>query len=525
MGFWAYIFGAMKRIDGLIKMLFGPGMAKWYILFFVVYYSAISLVNHYMFRTSSDPLGIYTNAIYDYAHFRPNDCTLLSPLNAKLEDAFFDNKLSDHFTTTQFLFAPFYKVFGTYTLLLFQLLAILIGGWGVFKYFKEFSKNVPLATMAMVHFFWVFGIHSALAFDYHDNVVGAMIIPWLFYFMRKEKWLAFGLTWVLIISCKENLSILLAGIFGVFVLFPLKKNMGQRLAAGLTTLASLAYFLVVTKWVMPSLANEGRETYLHFNYGALGESYGDAISFAITHPWETFKMLFVNHTGSRFGDGIKTELYIILALSGGFAWFLKPRWLLMAIPIIAQKVLNDQMLKWGINYHYNIELVPLLTFGLFEWLSTKEWSINWSRIAFACVFLTMGTTVVKYVGRTAKWYDPYRQNPFSPTHYSREFNVRELSNALDEHIPDDEKVVVSAHFNIVPHIPFRETIFEFPTVLNADYVAVLTGVGTYPLKSQSALLEELDKYRNSPDWKTVYDKNSTVILKRVTPYSILSNPQ
>ena len=146
------------------ETVFKPKNAKWILLFFGVFYGLITFVNHYQFRTSSDPLGIYTNAIYDYAHFRANDCKLLTPLNAELETPFFDNKLSDHFTPIQFVIAPFYHLFGTYTLLIFQWIAILLGGWGVFKFFNEYGKSQWMGGLAMFHYFAFFAFHSALAF-------------------------------------------------------------------------------------------------------------------------------------------------------------------------------------------------------------------------------------------------------------------------------------------------------------------------------------------------------------------------
>lgn len=505
-----------QKIDSILcraERFFTRLGAKRILLFFAIYFGLISFVNHYFFRTSSDPLGIYTNAIYDYAHFRANDCKLLTPLNAQLETPFFDNKLSDHFNLIQFLFAPFYLVFGSYTLLIFQWLIILLGGWGVFRFFSDFGYSKYLGPLAMLHYFVFFGFHSALAFDYHDNVIGASAVPWLFYFLRKGRVAWFSVVLVLAVACKENIPVFLFFIFGVLALKPFEKSTKQRLMAVVASVFCIAYFLVVTKVVMPSLANEGRDSYLHFHYSALGESYGDAIKFALTHPWETFKMFFVNHTGSNFGNGIKFELYLVLALSGGVAWFFKPRWLLMAIPIIAQKVLNDQILKWGINYHYNAELVAIATFGLFDVLSGLEWKTWGRRLAFIAVLSTGVITLVKYGARTAKWYDPHRQNVLSPTHYKRDFDVKELYRALDQ-IPKDENTSVSAHFALVPHVAFRKTLYEFPVVEDADYIAVLIGEGTYPLRSDEAFADSVAVYQQSMEWETVYEGNKTVILKR-----------
>jgi len=161
-------------------------------------------------------------------------------------------------------------------------------------------------------------------------------------------------------------------------------------------------------------------------------------------------------------------------------------------------------------------LVAICTFGLFSWIAgLRESKIQNLRfkVAFIIVLSTLSITLIKYKSRTAKWYDPYRQNVFSPKHYKRNFDVRELYNAL-ELIPKNEEIKVSAHFSFVPHIAFRKTLYEFPIVEDADYIAVLLGEGTYPLRTEEAFLDSVKLYKNSPKWQTVYDENSTVILRR-----------
>lgn len=507
-----------KNINSFLAIteaFFNPKIAKWILLFFAVFYGLITFVNHYQFRTSSLDLGIYNNAIFDYAHLRVNDCSLLTPINSELKTPYFDNKFSDHFNPIQFLFAPFYYVFGSYTLLVFQWLIILIGGWGVFKFFNDYGDKAWMGSLAMLHYFGFFAFHSALAFDYHDNVLGASALPWLFYFLRRQSLKAFATIFILTLLCKENISIFMFFIFGALAIKPFDKSKTQRAFAISASTFSIFYFLIITKFVMPSLANEGRESYLHFNYSALGGSYGEAIKFAITHPWETFKMFFINHTSNQWGDGIKAELCLVLLLSGAFAWFFRPVWLLMAIPIIAQKVLNDNFMKWGLNYHYNVELAAICTFAVFSWLNNSKFKIQnlKFKIGLLVALSTITITLVKYKSRAAKWYSYERQNIFSPKHYTRSFNVTELRNAL-ELIPDDEDVAVSGHFSIVPHVAFRKDVYEFPVVENAKYIAVLLDEGTFPLKSNEAYKDSVSKYQNSASWETIYDKNKTVILRR-----------
>lgn len=482
------------------------------LLFFALIFGLITFVNHYTLRTSSDPLAIYTNCLYDYRSFEVNECTLLTPINAVLEKPFFDNKLSDHFNVIIYLVAPFSYVFGSWTLLIFQYLAILFGGWGVKKYFES-ENSLWLANLAMFHFFSIWGVYSALGFDYHDNVIAAMLLPWLFYFYRDSRWVWASVVSVLMLLCKENVSVWLFFIFGVLAVFNFKKKKKHSLYATISAFLALIYFIVVTKVVMPSLANEGRE-YLHFHYSALGSSYGEAIKFMLMNPIQTVTYMLTNHNDAQFGDGIKLELIYTIFLSGGFVLFIRPKYLFMVLPILGQKLLNDDLIKWGLNYHYCIEFVPILTFCVFEWLSEKKEQKNVLKIAMAIVFLTITITMIKNNTRTSKWFDKDKHNFLTSDHYTRSFDISEVHKAMAI-VPDDESIAVSAHFNLLSYYSLRDKVYEFPVVLDSDYMVLLLDTkNTYPISKQEYAIE-VSKYRKSKCWEVIYDENQLLILKRV----------
>ena len=126
-------FDLSKRIHfSGMKKIFSDSFSRAQIIavvFFAIVYSLISLVNHYNFRTYAYDLGLMNNAMYDYAHFRFNNCTIIQP---ELK-----NYLSEHFELFILLLSPFSYLFGTYTLLIFQIVAILFGGFGVYRYIYE----------------------------------------------------------------------------------------------------------------------------------------------------------------------------------------------------------------------------------------------------------------------------------------------------------------------------------------------------------------------------------------------------
>lgn len=501
----------MQKLSEKIKQILGFNRAHLVILLvYAIIFTSISIVNHYLLRTSSDPTAIYSNCLYDYRDLRPNQCTLLTPINAKLDTPFFDNKLSDHFNAILFVVAPFSYIFGSYTLLIFQLIAIILGGIGIRKYLIRKNDNW-FANLAMIHFFSIWGIYSALGFDYHDNVIAAMLLPWLLYKIEMKKWLTGFFILIVMLLCKESVSIWLFSIFCALLIFHWKERSIRNFSL-IGAVITLLYFIVVTKFVMPYLANPGRE-YLHFHYSALGASYSEAIKFVLTNPLTTIKFFFVNHINDPYGDNIKTELFYTMFISGGFALILRPKYLIMAFPIIAIKVLNDDIGKWGLNGHYSIEFVPILTLALFHWLSHKKHQKNMTLLATLFVALTFTITLIKNNTRTSKWFSKERTNFLVKSHYTRDFDLKEAYRMLG-HIPKDENIKVSAHYNLLPHLAFRDKIYEFPVVHDADYIILLkSGSGYYPISEKEFNLE-LKKYLSSACWETVEEIESIIVLKR-----------
>src|SRR5690606_36725386 len=130
----------------------------------------------------------------------------------------FDNILSDHLSFYHFIFAPFRYLFGSSTLLIFQILSIIFGAIGIHKFITFLFQNTFIANSAIFHFLRMWGIFSALSFDYHDKVVASMFVPWLFYAILQKKLRNIIIFSILIIISRENMSLWLAFIFlGIFI--------------------------------------------------------------------------------------------------------------------------------------------------------------------------------------------------------------------------------------------------------------------------------------------------------------------
>ena len=470
---------------------------------FGLIFCSISLVNHYNFRTFGWDLGIYNNIIYDYAHFRWNDCILMLPNHQ------FENILSDHFNLLHFFFSPLYWVLGTYTMLIVQIAGILFGGLGIYNFIKNLTNNKKLAILATIHFFSIWGIYSALGFDYHDNVLAAMFVPCFINYIHLEKWWKATIFFILILISKENMA-LWAFFIGLGLICLYYKDTKKIKYLTAYTFFSIIYFFIVVKLIIPSLAIEGKE-YLHFNFHALGDNFSGAIKTIYTKPIYVFGLLFKNHLNDPVYNGIKAELHYITLLSGGIILIFRPQYLIMLLPIFAQKLFNDDYQKWGLNLQYSIEFVPILTIAVFSWIHKLNNNKRKIILGYIFVIVCIITTFSTLNSRVSKWYNPEFIRFYKKEHYIRDFNVKELHKIL-KLIPDN--AIVSAQSMIVPHLAFRDYIYHYPYVQNAEYIVLLTAdESKYPL-TKDEYNNKISEYKHSPDWDIFYENEYALIFKR-----------
>jgi uncharacterized membrane protein len=472
------------------------------LLFYAGVYSSITFVNHHFFRTHGWDLGIETNTIYDYAHFRVNDCMIMQPQ--------FDNVLSDHFSILPMFYSPLIYLFGSWTLLIVQLCFILVGGIGIFKFISYKANDNWTGILAMIHFFSLWGIYTALAFDAHNNVMAAMLAPWFFYYFEKDKLRSAFLFFILIIIAKENMPLWTLFIAIGLLTVNYKEKKRRNFLLGMAAI-SATYFVLVMQVIMPALANEGRP-YLHFEYHALGNNFGEVVKNGIKHPIKAFSLLFENHKFDKEYEGFKSELHFIILVSGGIVLFMRPQFLIMLIPIYVQKLFSDDGIKWGLAYHYSIEFVPIITIALFSWI-VEERNKKYKYV-LACAGILITAYATQYVIKDAQSI-PYMKDHIqinSKEHYQREFNVNDVYETM-KLIPPDANV--SASNEVVSHLSVRQYIYMFPVIGNAEYLMLLDDNCNYPLSVEQNK-EEIKKLMTNPEWKLIHQQGPAYLFKRAS---------
>ena len=462
-----------------------------------VLYCLISLVNHFLFKTYALDLGLYTHAMYDYVHFRVDDCSMFKDVPQHV--------LSDHFDLYLVILSPLIYVFGSYTLLVVQIAAVLFGGWGVYKLIGLYTEDGLMPVLAATVFFFSFGIIHAIAYDYHSNVLTAMLLPWLLFFLKKRRFALTSLFVVLFVIGKENMSLWLFFIAIALMWDYRKDKKALWYLAGYAVFA-LAYFFIINMIVMPALGGSGGG---FSRYAHLGDNYLDIAKNLLMHPGKALELLYVNTSGlSRF-DGVKEEFYICALATGMLLTLLKPNYLIMLIPLVAQKMLASDGTFWGISLQYSVEFMPVLVISSFMVIAKLKKQL-WRLVLAGAMFISVVLTTFYTIGvpKTNVWLD--QLCVYQGRHYEQKKFDADYARELIKQIPDDATVCAATMF--VPHLAMRDWIEDFAWTTNTTAEYILITDHYFGFLRDGKLL-----FGNRDEFETLSTDGTLYLLRRKQP--------
>lgn len=436
----------MRRID------IGRLAAAAVLVVAAVAYVLLSVANHVHFRTFGLDLGLYTHALYEYAHLLMPDCSFFMDSDRSL--------LSDHFDLYLPLLSPLVYLLGQYTLPLVQVAAVLFGGVGVYRLIGTYTDRwwVPLAAMAS--FFSFFGIWHALAFDYHSNVVATMLVPWMMLALRRRRYGSYAVWLALVCVAKETMPLWMCFVL-VALMWDYRREREALCWLGGGMLFCVGYLLLVTQVLMPAMCADPAPGF--WRYGYMGGNLGEVATWLLSHPLEALKQLVADPSGL----GQKKQFFLCMAVPCGLLCLWQPNWLLMLVPLVAQKMLSADEGFWGIGNQYNVEfaavVVPAAFIAISRWRSTRLQGV----VAAAVLLLTIRVTVYTcHQPRT--WIREDNVRIFSKEHYRNNvFDSREARRLIST-IPPDASVCASSC--LTPHLALRPEVYCYPAGQQAEYL-------------------------------------------------------
>lgn len=444
------------------------------LLFFGILFSLILVINHYYFRTYCYDYAWFSNSLWEYAHFKIVGSPFSNPPQT--------HPFQDHVSLTLMVLSPLYWLFnwlfGSYILIYIEIIFILAGAYGTYKYIQLHTKNNWLSIGSLVYYFVLLGRFTALTSDFIPTILAASVLPLFFLFIEKRKFIYAFIIYLFILTAKENMPLWLIFIsFTLFFVFSKDKKIVRFNI--LLLIISLAYFVFIFSYLIPKYAGSDQR----FAYSALGDTATKALFFIVSHPFETFKMLFQNHLADHAYDSTKMEFYIIYLISGGFVLFYRPQFLIMFIPIIGQKMFNDFPVRWGIDGFYSIEVVSMLPITVFWVINKLKNGYIRQILTFLVPLITIITTFyiidhISYLGAPGNKIKFYK-----PSFYQSDIDIGKINNILKE-IPDNKAIAVTQ--NIAAHLAQRDKIYCLPDVRDAESIIFLLSGNVYPMNLSEA---------------------------------------
>ena len=359
--------------------------------------------------------------------------------------------LGNHVEPIVFLIAPFFLLFRH------PLLFVLV-------------QNAALASMGPV----AFSIGQRLGLDRRSALLlaGALLItpatgyialhefhpealtaPFLLLMLQARLRGSLRAHWawlIALLACKENMALLVAAYCGVHVALERKRPWAELRAWYLWPLAmSVLWFLACTKVITPAL-NSGNIDYLGL-YDRLGASAGDIFLGAITQPSRIFGALFESLT---HGNLLWALLLPFLAVP-----LMRPRWLLIAAPILLQHLLSWRSSEWTIYFHYAAPLLPLFWIALAEGtVRINQWAPVPTPVRRSVPFLVVAACIAAQI-----FLGPARDVAATTANWFRGDQNRARKRAFISQIPKNASVVAPLPY--LSHLAMRENLYSLHYVL------------------------------------------------------------
>lgn len=481
------------------------------ITFFGVLFGIMAIANHYYFRTTAFDYGPYNFAFQDYAHFHISTCYIYKVFVNGHNITF----LQDHFSFLLMYFVPIYWLLnwltGTYTLLIIQTAFIIWGAYATYKLVILKTTNGWLGVAAVVYYFLLQGRYSAFDEDCNIIIMAACFVPvFIWYFESKKYWAAF-IIFLLAMFSREDMPLWFIFVFVVLLIWHRKERKLVYACLGYMV-ASVICLLVTFKIFIPLIENP-KYPYNLFNYGALGDNPQQAFIYILKHPIDTIGLFFRNQSGSPQNDGIKLEFYLVYFLSGGFILFFRPKYIIWFIPLIAQKMLNDDPVRWSIESYYTIQIATLFPLAVF--LIVGQLSSGKLQIAISMLLCALALSVTIYENNPAHHKSGYpiqvKRDIFNKSFFNPPYNTKAITEDL-KLIPPDARVSASA--SILPHLAQRKYIYEFPYVNDAEYIAVFAFPDFFKVSANNYCDTLYRSYILDPHWEIIANDFPFYLLKK-----------
>lgn len=367
---------------------------------------------------------------------------------------------------------------------------------------------------------------SIAIYEFHPEALAAPLLLLLIEARLAGRYGWFWVWFVAVLGVKENMAPLLVAYCGVMAILEWKREWKWQLRWNvLPAVLATVWLLIYGKVISPAL-NAGNVDYLQL-YGHLGSSPGDIIHKFFTEPHLVF--------GALRGSLTEGNMLPALLLPFLLLPLLRPRWLVIAAPLLLQHLLSYRYSEWSLGAHYPAPFIALF------WVATAEALTKFRRQTLIAAALLLACAVAHFRFGSAR--ELVREVPgMSAMLEEREWKAQMISD-----IPDNASVTAGLGF--LSHLAKRENIISLHHILKGlktlsitaytppppgdvvivDYADTLTfntvaGYyhpwshvdATHSIPSSDRLLND---YLGQAQWHT-QSRNAVAVLRRGAPEAL-----
>jgi uncharacterized membrane protein len=412
------------------------------------FYLVYSLSRYDTYLSSGYDLGIFDQAVRAYAHFH-------API-VPLKGASY-NVLGDHFHPIIALIAPLYWIWDSPCTLLIVQSALIAGSIPVIYRFARRRTGSWMALLISGAYSIGWAFQAMIDFDFHEVAFGVPLIALAIDALDRRADRSLLIYCGLLLLVREDMGALLAMLGIIRFLVGRRTEPRSSTWPGLALIAvGIAGYFIATDLVIPHFAPDGKFNY--WSYQTLGPNLPAALGDIVIRPWHAARVFFT--------PWVKTQTMLYLFVPLAFLP-LRSRYVLVALPLLAERFFNSRDVLWSTHFHYNAMPWVVLTLAAIDG-GARLHVFSWrpARYVFAGWLIVVPFWIAQWDTVTPNAIDRLiNQHAFERTPEVR------ASQKLTSLVPDD--VCVAVDDRLAPHLTRRDYVTladaQYGT---ADYVAL-----------------------------------------------------
>ncbi len=292
---------------------------------------SLLVFRNYLF---GNDLAIFDQVVRHYAHLHAPIADVLAPGA---------NALGEHFSPILASLAPMYWLWPDPRMLLVaQAALVAMSIWPVWDFSRRRIGARPALVVAVAYAL-CWEIQALIIFDVHEVAFAVPLIAVAVNALDQRQDRALLAACLGLLLVREDM-----GLFLVFVALVLAVRRRFALAAVLAVVG-LAAFGLLTLLVVPAFAWDSS---FHFwTFSSLGPDPKSALVTALRRPWEVVQTLVT--------PSLKLNTLAWLVVPTMFL-SLASVYALLAVPFVAEQLLNSRQQLWGPKLHYWAVLAPIV---------------------------------------------------------------------------------------------------------------------------------------------------------------------